>query len=332
MDRKSQKTMATRFHPQSRPLPITWRDGEWCPLIKRQPAPPRGGVDGCASPARVQSGSNRFTNFKPMKPLNSCPRRFRRGFTLIELLVVIAIIAILAGMLVPVLNKARTRAQVTRAQMEINGIVKAVAQYESKYSRMPVSQGSLKMVSSPNPVTDYTFGATINIDGAASHSIPYSSAVAETTNSVRLNSEITSILMDVTTYPVNGNATSNTAHVLNTQQTKFLEPKIALGADPSGVGADLVCRDPWGTPYIISIDADGDGKTHDAFYGKQSVSQQSGSTGYNGLFNARNAAGNSDDYEFSGSVMVWSAGPDKKINPGQAAKLGENKDNVLSWK
>ena len=31
-------------------------------------------------------------------------------------------------------------------------------------------------------------------------------------------------------------------------------------------------------------------------------------------------------------VMVWSAGPDKKVDPKSKANVGANKDNILSWK
>ena len=30
--------------------------------------------------------------------------------------------------------------------------------------------------------------------------------------------------------------------------------------------------------------------------------------------------------------MVWSAGPDKLVDPNVKANVGANKDNVLSWK
>jgi hypothetical protein len=37
-------------------------------------------------------------------------------------------------------------------------------------------------------------------------------------------------------------------------------------------------------------------------------------------------------YEANAKVMVWSAGPDKMIDPNSKANVGANKDNVLSWK
>ena len=59
----------------------------------------------------------------------SATRKPIRSFTLLDLLVVIAIIAILAGMLVPALNKARERARASACVGNMNQIGLALSQY-----------------------------------------------------------------------------------------------------------------------------------------------------------------------------------------------------------
>jgi prepilin-type N-terminal cleavage/methylation domain-containing protein len=242
-----------------------------------------------------------------------------RAFTIVEMLTVIAIIAILAAMLLPVLSRAKITAQKKQAAVEISQIVGAIQQYDSVYGRFPVSAADQTLAGT----NDFTCGgAGYDINGVNQL----------WTMGVTNNSEVIAILMDITTYS-NGVQTVNYNHVKNPQQTVFLNAKMSGDTSSPGVGTDLVYRDPWGNPYIISMDLNYDEQCQDAFYSLHTVSQtQPGSqTGINGLFNPNSSNPNADNFLYHGKVMVWSAGPDRMIDPTMPANQGVNKDNVLSW-
>jgi prepilin-type N-terminal cleavage/methylation domain-containing protein len=251
--------------------------------------------------------------------------RPRAGFTLIELLVVISIIAILAAMLLPVLAAAKRHAQRVQAHLQTVDIAQAIEKYDSDYGRFPVS--TTAQIAASVVKGDFTYGT--NGVANATFNLINSPALNYDTN----NSEVIAILMDNTTL-ANG---VNTNHVKNPQQTIFLNAKLS-GYDPSqpgapdpGVDVNGVYRDPWGNPYIITMDLNYDESCRDAFYSLSKVSNPTGANsnpGLNGLVNPDNS---NDNFQYHGRVMVWSAGPDGKIDPTVNANVGANKDNVTSW-
>jgi type II secretory pathway pseudopilin PulG len=254
------------------------------------------------------------------------------------MLVVIAIIAVLAAMILPAVAMAKQKAKVKKAQLEIAQLVQAINAYYNTYSRYPVSTNVMQysLIASPlGTPDDYTYGGTFTPPNGSTFTIPPNPRSLQAPY-LQTNDEVIAILMDLTTYPINGAQTVNWNHVKNTQQIKFLNAFMASDTNTPGVGPDLVYRDPWLNPYIISMDLNYDDKCMDAVYRKQIVSQVPGSgngAGYNGLYNSTDNKGDGDNYSFNGGVMVWSLGPDMNasVAKGATAITAPNKDNVLSW-
>jgi len=203
----------------------------------------------------------------------------------------------------------------TKAHLEAVDIATAIQNYDSAYSRFPVSAAAQ---AAANP--DFTYGGPFLTPVGSQ---PVGTYV---NGSVMQNAEVIAILMDMTNYP-GGGPTINTNYQKNPQQTIFLNAKLSGDTSSPGVGTDLVYRDPWGNPYIITMDLNYDEMCKDAFYSTNIVS----TGGINGLVDPTNPTGADNNWEFRGKVMVWSAGPDGKIDPTVPANQGANKDNVLSW-
>ena len=232
--------------------------------------------------------------------------QFQHGaFTLMELLVVIAIIGILAGILIPAVGRAKTKAKVAAARVEMAGLKLAIKSYHNDYSRWPYPSGAVA-----NSFGDLTFGYDDPAD-------------ANATGTFNDNSSLMRILMaeDPTRNP---------------KKNIYIEPRESLLEDIDkrngfpGVSTFDRYHDPFGNPYIVSLDYNGDGNCTDALYGQRDVTG-SASIGLVG----KGAGG---PYVLKGKVMIWTFGPDKESreDPGSQGDMGAmnryNADNILSWR
>lgn len=263
-----------------------------------------------------------------MKKLSKPLRSARPGFTLIELLVVISIIAILAGMLLPVIAKAKEKAQIAKTKQEISSLAAAITQYQADYGRFPSSKDVRQRGISdespdftygtynPNPTTPYRNRKGQNLPTIETAGVSYKAN----------NSELMAIL-----YGFQNIQNQDKPNVENPKKNPYLHAKLGNDMTSAGVGADGVYRDPWGNPYIITLDLDYNNQCRDAFYRNDTVSSIPGqpTKGYNGLFKAKDIAA---VFEARVPVMVWSMGPDGYANANDSAIAGANKDNILSWK
>jgi hypothetical protein len=213
--------------------------------------------------------------------------------TFIEFLLVLVVFAVILWMIIPFRGKPEP--PTSRTRIEIQNLSAAISQYETVY-------GHLLLMDSLT-VEDITLGLspTDRIVGA---------------RSAATNADLMVVLMDI-------DLGANAGHKLNPRKIQFFESKMVSDVKSPGFSiVDHQFRDPWGNPYIISLDANDDGYVRDACYGSPVVSSNADLV----LINRGRA------YEFRGSVMVWSRGPDGKASMAVPANKGVNKDNVLGWR
>jgi hypothetical protein len=82
----------------------------------------------------------------------------------------------------------------------------------------------------------------------------------------------------------------------------FFAAKAASDTKSPGIGPDNVFRDPWGNPYIITLDLNQDQKCYDATL--------------DGMYQLENPKPK-DPLIVPGEAVVWSFGPSKTIKPGR---------------
>jgi hypothetical protein len=179
-----------------------------------------------------------------------------------------------------------------------------------EYGHFPVGEG----VDASNEVThrSYTFGWD---DSLANNSTEAG------------NSDLLAILRATTNLPNGEPVTVNLDHAHNPRKYQFIHARLAPDNRSSGVGLDGNYRDPWGNPFVITLDLDRDGFCLDPVYSQPAVGLPTGLRDFSNPVRT-NWQGR---LELPCRVLIWSRGPDGNADPTIRADQGVNQDNVLSW-
>tara|TARA_Y100000588_G_scaffold3000_3_gene4111 strand:- start:3138 stop:3899 length:762 start_codon:yes stop_codon:yes gene_type:complete len=250
------------------------------------------------------------------------------GFTLLEMLAVVAIVAILVGILVPVIAKQKIKAKATLARTDCSAIANAITQYHmDNSSRFP-------LLSRRKAGDRYDGGMTRG--GDITFSLHDNSPIGRKP----FTSDMMIILSGLDIPSADGQKI-NPGNALGGSKGAYLKSELTNDREKEGLGPDGIYRDPFGNPYVVTVDKSGDDRCWDMFYGAKEVSgtgpdqkldggaDDMPAIGQHGLMKVVNGA--NVGYVLQGKAMVWSAGPDREISPGAGALMDKNYDNIIGW-
>ena len=217
------------------------------------------------------------------------------AFTRRDLLALIVFVVVLAGMLWPMQHGPKINAKKMIARSEEFGLVAAIEQYYAEYSRLPASSNALAAAGT----NDFTFGTVSETPAGSGRLSPLTVDTPGETVYQNYNSEVISILRDDNFWP---EAARVKSHIYNTKQRVYFDARAAPDTNSPGIGPDDVFRDPWGSPYIITLDLNQDHRCYDKTLNIVYQMETPKPTG---------------PLMVPGEAIVWSFGPLKTVNFGQ---------------
>ena len=203
------------------------------------------------------------------------------------------------------------------AKVDMANLNTAISAYYSEYNSLPASTNASALGA------DFTYGTSVHgtalpLEGAGSivpANVCASPIQTKPSPYQNVNSEVIAILTDADYFP---ESSPTQRHLYNSRSIPFFTPKPTTTTNTQGVcPVDCIMRDPWGLPYIITLDLNYDGKCVDPIW-------------------AQTFYKTTPNYSVPGSSMIWSFG---QMGTGQygpiafnlSPKVSPNKYLLCSW-
>ena len=247
-----------------------------------------------------QTGYMVWTMFAP-----SSQQQGNRGFTLVELLTVLAVIAVLVGLLFPVVGSVMNNARKTQASSEEQRIISAVSAYRTDYGKLPINSDQQGGAGSPN------YSDTVDGDPHGGYPSAFLFDILRAIPDTLTNNNIGGQLN-----PRNA-VYYQAPNVKNPKQPRsgfilqspgYTTPGATGNPSYTIIPGSLV--DPWGNEYMIFLDANNDGDLNNMF--------------------ARIYTAYPANQGPAGTVQVVSMGPDSTLGKNNSL-TPTGSDDVISW-